>query len=1153
MNEKLERALEIYRKLGYEETDFAAISSLGVGTKEEQKLAKEGLQSGAWTEFRQLSKNTYGTVNLLGVDLDKLAVFAIRAGVDVRRAMQVLHRESFPVLEAIAGRGEKFARNFVEASSKANIRPWEHSASVFGALCVRLVHQMSLAIPENVSYLKDWVFYAEKALNIGGTSGKEEEREFFPTPHIINSRFQEHIEIGIAVNAPATGPFSKVLVKGVSDGLLGKEQAKQQVFLALDMAARPGDRKEWIRVLEEIGMTEEDILERAESLMPLLAFGETAITEKIAPVLIERLPAEKMAAVLISSFAAKSKKTKQLLLKSALQRERPVKKEELGEWLDFVRSAEDKSFHKLLDKLAAKWNIVIEEKTEEEQKEQPSEGLWQRTPPLWQVPEWSLGEISPEQLTALAAEISRRKVNVPDIVSEKFLAMTNALAWQDAVEAKRCLVGLKNQTMILTTALGDWARNQEIRNRIDFQEKNVDGKRVTVYSDLLSARDVVICSHIEELPCVLSTPSREDLSICLSDLTKRLLCYQNAKRNYVYEADLQLALTRLDISAVSQEDLQKISQCPFYILLPDGKKIKNEKGKPLLVSQLLPEYLKDPYVEPELCLQEMSFWNLEIKLPQSLRHLPNRFYYNSGDYFSIFPLWGDFALTCVRRDTEVYHGQGLILRQIARRGKALGKAAVMNLLAVPSYLSEENAEDVLTAIEKTWQRGLLQRKIADVRTLDWHGGNLSNLAAMAAGWEQIVSLGVLPVLWEIMDEVVAESLQAPRMIAGTADIVKLMQRYLKEVLVAVENGLTTLEDLELKGVRTLAKKSGSSLAVTTAKEIVKTVDEFLNTWSESGKDTGKSSKKEKEEEIEKIEGKRQNKQSKEKVSETEIVKKADGSFEEIWKPLPKVQTIIFDGVEMQVDVLDCKKSAKPFVFSLKLPDISEYEYKVVIDSWVYSLESEGQVAAIEVLPGSPNTVEYLNANEKQVWLHWDEEQKKIVVSPHRNWRKNTAGPLKGDKSPLSESLLTIGIALLAQDGDSLYYAPALIERWMASGILSQEMIRQAIKILLQMEAVSPAKLVRVLEKETTLFSLLCVMLPECVRVAGERTQKEGKPPVWVNRVLDICLYYADILKEAAQRGLISEKDAKWQGLDEIAHSKAKSAAKQKAEKFLKWW
>jgi len=30
-----------------------------------------------------------------------------------------------------------------------------------------------------------------------------------------------------------------------------------------------------------------------------------------------------------------------------------------------------------------------------------------------------------------------------------------------------------------------------------------------------------------------------------------------------------------------------------------------------------------------------------------------------------------------------------------------------------------------------------------------------------------------------------------------------------------------------------------------------------------------------------------------------------------------------------------------------------------------------------------------------------------------------------------------------------------------------------------------------------------------------------KPPVWVNRVLDICIYYADYLREAVNRGYIS--------------------------------
>ena len=59
--------------------------------------------------------------------------------------------------------------------------------------------------------------------------------------------------------------------------------------------------------------------------------------------------------------------------------------------------------------------------------------------------------------------------------------------------------------------------------------------------------------------------------------------------------------------------------------------------------------------------------------------------------------------------------------------------------------------------------------------------------------------------------------------------------------------------------------------------------------------------------------------------------------------------------------------------------------------------------------------------------------------------------------------------------------------------------------------------------------------------------KNKKPPVWINRVLDICIYYADYLKEAADRGLISAEDARWQGLLEIANCNTKSAAIKKAK------
>jgi len=60
-----------------------------------------------------------------------------------------------------------------------------------------------------------------------------------------------------------------------------------------------------------------------------------------------------------------------------------------------------------------------------------------------------------------------------------------------------------------------------------------------------------------------------------------------------------------------------------------------------------------------------------------------------------------------------------------------------------------------------------------------------------------------------------------------------------------------------------------------------------------------------------------------------------------------------------------------------------------------------------------------------------------------------------------------------------------------------------------------------------------------------------KPPVWVNRVLDICIYYSDYLREAAKRGYISKEDAKWTGLLEIANSSTKSAAINKAKSLVK--
>ena len=81
---------------------------------------------------------------MVDVNLEKLAIFAIRVGVDAKRAANILRRSSEVALKAIKERGETFAMNFIKAACTSNRRIWEHSLSVLGMLALKLVHEMNL-------------------------------------------------------------------------------------------------------------------------------------------------------------------------------------------------------------------------------------------------------------------------------------------------------------------------------------------------------------------------------------------------------------------------------------------------------------------------------------------------------------------------------------------------------------------------------------------------------------------------------------------------------------------------------------------------------------------------------------------------------------------------------------------------------------------------------------------------------------------------------------------------------------------------------------------------------------------------------------------------------------------------------------------------
>ena len=1157
MASKLESAVAIYRSLGYEETAYENILSLGIGTKEEQEIARDGLKSGEWVQVKQLSENSYGFAPVVDVDLKKLAVFAVRIGVEAKRAANVIGRGDEIALQAIMARGEKYAVNFISAAESGNRRAWEHSLSVLGMLCLKLLHRMNLPIPDSVEYMKDWAA-ASAVILLGAKKDYLFDESFTLEKEEILGRFIEHIEKGISLSMPATGPFPDLLFFGVENHLLSKEAAKEYIFDALYIAKRPGDRKAWVELLDKLGCAEKDYIDRAENLIPLLGLGESPLLERFAPALIENISEELLYPVLISCTSAKVKKTKKMLLNSVLKREKPKSANDFAEWLSLYLQDEDKSISGLAEKLALSWGLVLEQ--EESTKE--LQGLWRESPKLWEVPRFSLGEETAESLTDMVTLLSDRKECVEDLLFEQFLALANHIAYKNPEEAKMSLLGIPNSDSGTLWTLGRWARGIETKPVEESRQRFWQGEKEIVkiqYRDLLTMRRELLFHTMGQWPCLLSTPSFEDLSISIEDLLERLSLYRAEKFSYVSEPDLQLALTRLDMETFSQEDIskckeerskckeerskckeerskcvEKLQELDLKIQLPSGGFLQDEEGKDILLGELLAAYLQDPYVEPDFFLGETPYWKVELNMPESIKALPYRLSYSHNALFSIFPNWGDYSLTAVHRDFEVYHGQGIIMRQLARRRKPLSKGALMNWIAVFGRLSDENAEDALKANREAWERGLLLPGLADISYLDWSGGELSNLANLAAAMDFMANEGMLSLVWKAACDAVEQSLKMPRILAGTAELVKFLRDYLDEVIFAVEKKLAPKEALEMKAIRILAGKSGSSKAVSYAKEILK---KLLSIETEQIQNAKKVVL-------------RENQGTIDDTSKSKIIASVEppADFEKVWLPLPEGKELIEDHATFRIKAIELRKKEKVFQFDLDLPEDSDCSYQVVISGWLYGLAHEGQVSGTKVdRRGDRN--DKIDA-EKEVWLHYDNEKGKVVVSECRNWRGGNNAPLEGEATPYSKLFLSFAVALLAQDGDSIYGAKSLFKELVQSGTLSLESLRKITRLLLSYEEISPAKLVRIAEKEKELLSICWGMLWECVKDAGVKTVETGKPPAWINRILDICIYYAAYLREAAKRGTISKEDALWPGLLEMANCGAKSTAVKKAKELF---
>ncbi|MDR2567636.1 MAG: hypothetical protein LBC97_16605 [Bifidobacteriaceae bacterium] len=1104
MTSALAQAVAVFKELGWADARPDQALSLPTGTKEQRQAALAGLRSGEWGDIAEVSPRAWGYVSKVDVSEAMLALFAVRVGVDARRAanqVRPLH-EGFTedlVADVLASRGAVFAARFIEHACVASRRMWEHSTSALGGVAVRLVERLALPVPDNTEYIKDWAAFA--AATLGLPAEITGPQRALPAESAIRDRFAEHVRAGVAAGAPATGPFGPVVAAGVEKGWMGRAEAVELAFAALDAASRPGDRKAWLAALDQLGVENADFAARADGLVPLLATGEGGIVQRLGPVLIGGEDDAVAVEALIAALAAPAKKTLRTVLEAALARRRPEGAEALTGQLAQLAGDRDKWVARSAGRLIDQWGL---ETGPADTAEPTVLGLWRETPPVWEAPRFDRGEETPRALTELAAELTRRPANCADVLVERFLAVANAVVGQDPAAAKAALRGVREGPSFVygLSQVPYWVAGRPCHWGLDY----VDDRGDLRVFDPLTAREHAVFLRLGQLPCVLSEPSRDDLSVGAEDLADRLQAYAEAG-TAAAEADLLLALTRLNPAAVTPAAAGRLAASTVPVVLQSGELMAVTAGEAARA------YLADPVREPELVLNpKWRFWEIgRVPYPVSLKAFPNRFEslargYRISEAWAVFPHWGDAALLDVGWNGEVQRDQGLNLRQVARRAAPLPPGAAVNFLAAQRSVHPVAAEDSALAVSEAWERGLLRPGVADVRYLDW-SAHPGNYAALVAALAEIAETGPLAAVWSVLDQLVRASLRAPRLVAGTAEVVDAVAKFLPEALAAVEAGSAAPGVLNLHGVRALAARSGSSRAVAAAREVVSGLPAPIGP----------------------------------PVVQVPVL---DPPFDEVWPEGAGGLPAITDGVEVAARWADPGTTPKFLVFDLTVPGGAPggepRRFRVAKKDWCYDLEKEGQCEAKQI--GGDGEVA---AEAPSVWLHWDAALKRLVAEGTRKWAGGgNSWPGGAGRPDLPVSLVTVAIGMVGNGG---YSGPNLVGSLVDDGLIGSAAVAEAIRALLRSPDVNPARLVAVVEKKISSLPILWPLLTEPVAHAAAMT---GKPPAWLSRVLGAALHLAPYLAEAARRGHLPPEASRWPGVAQLARRSGSSASIGKAKQLF---
>ncbi|MEJ7647689.1 MAG: hypothetical protein WKF57_01380 [Nakamurella sp.] len=1093
-------AIAVHRELGWDRLTLQQLPTADLGTADQRRRARAGCRSGVWADWGQTSPNNWGMVNHLGsVDLPRFVVFAIRMGVDARRAASILDLADVPadvLFPVLLERGPAFCTQFVERVSTSRRRMNDWTPTKWGTVTVRVVAELRLDIPDNEEYLQDWAGCAYLALTPrqpGETLTWS--RMTIPPEEAVTPRFAEHVRASVAAGLQLTGPLLPACQLGLGRGLLERQEMVDLSFAGLDRARRPGERAAWVTFLvDDLRITDAEILERAEELIPALATGSREVVEQFGVVLLARAPDELLVDLVASALpAVTSRRLRTLIVDTLAARDRPDPAV-VKDVADVLAGFDEKAIPpKSRAALESAWAMG----TVEPAPVPDVQATWRPTPPVWSVPRFETGPATPDTLTEPVRIVVAAAPNTMawTAESERVLALIVGCAAQDVAATRTALRGVPDTLAPGLRRVAAWVRGESIDE--DWSDRMLSGARESAVMDCLG-----------ELPCLLSEPSWDDLRIDAADLAQRLGRYASAGVD-ACEADLLLALARLDFRTITPELRAVLEDSPVGVRLRDGTR-RTGRGKwwkrlggaaPGAAGQLARLWLQEPIPEPVLINHggTLAWRPVRPAIPPALQEHFSRFidklHYPAFPFWE-FPTWSDAAMGCFGSEWQTDSGEGPLLRQLVRRGETLPPGASINLLGAQRNPHTLAAADTQQAVVDAFDRGLLRPGGADVRYLDW-SDSPRNLASFGTAMRELAEVGLLSVVWPVLDDLIALSAAASTVLSGTEVLADVVLALLPSVRAAVESGLIDSSVLALPGVRNLAARSGSGLAVRAAREIVA----GLPTAAES-----------------------------DGAAETPVGR----PFEGIWPAGIGRAPAIDDRSTVSVRRIPHQWQPHGLEVTLQYEKWPDRTFVVAGES-VVQLMRTGRIVATQASP-----------KRERVALHWDPRKARMVRSAADTAldadTASDAGTLTGiDRRPLSNSLVAVALAGLHEVDAS--FAAELLQRFEV-GVASVEM---CLPLLLASPDVDPSRLARVVEQAPSTLPALWPLVTEPVRLAGGI---DGPLPRWVGTVLSVAVGVAPHLAEAVRRGLAPVHAAQWRGLDRIAARPGKSVAVVKAQQLL---